>query len=92
MKTMRALAGVNTLVWCGLLVLGAVVLYEQPIGYAPNPGQIAYYLGAPILMACAVAVTYFFSRSARSLDILLAIQGVALLLVVPYILGYTGGV
>ena len=92
---MRALTVVNTLLWCGFTWLGFDlsdgVVAQHVAGY-PNAGQIAYYIQFPIAMAACAVAAFLFARFNRFRGTALMIEILVLLVVLPFIFGYTGGV
>jgi hypothetical protein len=87
-------AASNVLIWCGFTWLGRGLINgvtgQNVTGY-PNTGQLIYYLRFPLVMAACTIGAYAVSRFTRYKRMALAVQFVALLVFLPFLLGYTGG-
>ncbi len=100
MIALCVLGRLNLIVWGGLTLLGLDGMQsvrEQHIPGYPASGQIAYYVLAPALLTTAAIVIPLLGRSFK--DPTGDIRGMgkffllmSLLLLLPYLLLYSGGV
>jgi hypothetical protein len=79
------------LVWAGRdIIRGAA---SQRISDFPNHGQITYYLGVPIaVVVVLLAFAAILNRLGRLPELLVILSGCMFLSLLPYLMGYTGGV
>ena len=96
MRGANIFAGIVCALWLGLVWLGidgmrGVVNQHAP-GY-PSPGQLAFYVGAPAVVACGLVLWAILCnlvwRSATALGL---VSVLALLFLPLYLLPYGGGV
>lgn len=95
MKTSYVLAAITTAIW-GFFVLTGYGLLEDLKGRRvpgyPSPGQANFYLHLPIAVLSIVLVALAASHY-RPLKVpAIFLYTLSLLAVLPYLLGYTGGV
>ena len=87
-------AASNILIWCGFTWLGVGLtkgVTDQNVPGYPNTGQLIYYIRFPLVMAACTIGAYAVSRFTGYKRTALAVQLVALLILLPFLLGYTGG-
>lgn len=89
-------AGTVGAVWLALLWLGIDLtrgVSAQHVPGYPNSGQIFYYVGVPLSIAVGLLIVgVILNKVRRSPALLSTASGGALLFLVPYMLGYTGGI
>jgi len=84
---MRAVTGINVVVWSALLWLG-----WRSLAVHPTQEHVAYYLYFPISMVGATLAAHFLGGLKGLRLVALAAETLVLLAVVPFLLSYTGGV
>ena len=88
-------AGVNALVWFGLAWVGWGLLRgvesQHAAGY-PNRAQFIYYLGFPLVMTTCALALYAAARFTRFKVPALLTQALLFFILLPFLLGYGGGV
>lgn len=96
MRGANIFAGIVGALWLSLLWLGIDLtrgVSAQHVPNYPNSGQIFYYIGVPLSVAAGLLiVSLILNRIWRSPALLSGASGCALLFLIPYMLGYTGGV
>jgi hypothetical protein len=88
-------AAVNAVVWFGLAWVGWGLLRgvetRHVAGY-PNRGQLIYYLGFPMIMAASALALFAVARYTRFRAPALLTQVLVFFVLLPFLLGYGGGV
>ena len=83
-------------IWTLFFVMGrglTLHIYEQGPGIHPNAGQIDFYIMAPFAVAFSVSlVAWLINALQRAYWLLSTFSAVTLLALVPFVLGYGGGV
>jgi hypothetical protein len=95
MKTISVLAIINTLIWGLLIAMGhsdiESITAQHVVGF-PDSGQITYYFYTPIIAVIVVLLAYLLALSGRFKVFSLLVESAALLVLLPYMLAYTGGI
>lgn len=92
---MRVIACINVLLWGAFIWIGSGLVDDatgRGIHGFPNNGQTMYYLYFPISMLILAISAYGFSRFRRMWYLGMGIEVLQLVALVPFFLGYTGGV
>ena len=69
-------------------LMDVIVLY----GYPPNRAQFIYYLALPVTMATCALALYVVAHVTRFRAPALLIQVLVFFFLIPFVLGYSGGV
>ena len=89
-------ACIAAVVWFGLLCLGVSVIASIKAQHAngyPNWAQIGLWLGIPaIAFAILTFSLYFFNRVRRSPIVLGVVAASSLIVILPFIMTFAGGV
>jgi len=95
MRSANIFTGTVAALWLALLWLGIGLIEgvaAQHVSGYPNSAQIIHYVGVPLLIVTTLLIfAVFLNRVRRSPTFLAAVSGGALFFIVPYMLGYTGG-
>lgn len=94
MRAANIVAGLVAAAWYIIFLMGRGIIdgvYMQGPGSAPNAGQFDYYVVYPLIAAALVMLTGWVGNAWRKPGLTLIpalVVGFALL---PFLLGYTGG-
>jgi hypothetical protein len=96
---MKVLAGINILLWGAFVWIGHSVTHNAAADAAvhgipgvPNHGQLVYYIYFPIVMVVCAVGAYAPSTVKQIRYTGIVIEFLVLLALLPFCLGYTGGV
>ncbi|MGB7655150.1 MAG: hypothetical protein WBL74_06690 [Novosphingobium sp.] len=95
-RSANIVAAIATALWFAIFAMGrdlSYSVYEQGPGIFPSSGQLDGYMVAPLVVAFGIAIAaWCFNAAQRWYWLLGTLAAVTLVSIIPYMLGYSGGV
>lgn len=94
MRAANIVVGVITTLWLALFLIGRDLthgVYLHGPGFAPNAGQIDYYIVYPLVAVVALVLAGWVGNMWRKPVIIFIPSLVVGFTIVPFLLGFTGG-